>query len=170
MDNSRKHYAFYFNKNIDEEAKLMLWLEDQAHGNYSKYIKEFLQLLKDGKLTLTDQEDLQRKKMLVDIELKEIIIKIKQQELIYKETFEQNPPIRHTKVMKINVENKNLTHGVSCIDEKNNRIMCPECGACFVFAFDQHDKNESKQNFVDHFVEKHGLKLTPEIQKELNEF
>ena len=170
MDNSRKNIAFWFNKSIDEEAKLMLWLEDQAKGNYSKYIKEFLQLLKDGKLTVSDQEDLNRKKLLVDIELKEVMILIKRQELIYKETFEQNPPLRHTKVMKINVENKNLTHGVSVIDEKNNRIMCAECGACFVFAIDQHDKQESKQDFVDHYVEKHGLKLPEEIQKELNDF
>jgi hypothetical protein len=127
-------------------------------------------MVKDGKLIKPDQEDLQRKKLLVDIELKEVMILIKRQELIYKETFEQNPPLRHTKVMKINVENKNLSHGVSCIDEKNNRIMCPECGACFIFASDQHDKQESKENFIDHFVEKHGLKLNPQIQKELNEF
>jgi len=72
--------------------------------------------------------------------------------------------------MKIHVENENLTHGVSCIDEKNNRIMCPECGACFVFANDQHDKQESKEKFIDHWVKKHGLKFPTDIQKELHDF
>jgi len=168
MDNSKKHYHFYLNKSIMDEAKLMLWLDDQAKENFSKYVKELLQMVKDGKLD--DDEDLNRKKLLVDIELKEVMILIKRQELIYKETFEQNPPLRHTKVMKINVENQNLTHGVSIIDEKNNRIMCAECGACFVFAIDQHDKQESKQMYVDHYVKKHGLKLPDEIQKELNDF
>jgi len=72
--------------------------------------------------------------------------------------------------MKIHIENQNLTHGVSIIDEKNNRIMCDLCGSCFVFAVDQHDKQESKQMYVDHYVKKHGLKLPDDIQKELNEF
>jgi len=167
MDNSKRRYAFYLNKNNQDEAKLMLWLDDQS-TNFQKYIKDLLQMVKDGKLD--KDEDLPRKKMLVDIELKEITIKIKEQELIYRKTFEQLPPLRHKEVMKIHIENENLKHGVSVIDEKNNRIMCAECGACYVFAIDQHDKQESKQKFVDHYVEKHGLRLPPDIQKELDEF
>jgi len=170
MDNSKRRYAFYLNKNNLDEAKLMLWLDDQAGLNFQKYIKEILQKIKDRKLISPDQEDLQRKKLLVDIAYKEVMILIKKQELLYKQTFDQNPPLRHKEVMKIEVENRNLKHGVSCIDEKNTRIMCPECGACFVFAIDQHDKHESKQMFVDHYVDKHGLKLPDQIQKELNEF
>jgi len=165
-----KHYGFNLSPKIDDEAKLIIWLEANPNRNYAKYIKEIMNDFRLGKLAYDDQEDLQKKKLLVDIELKEVMILIKRQELIYKQTFDQSPPLRHKEAMKIHVENQNLTHGVSIIDEKNTRIMCRECGACFVFAFDQHDKNESKQAYVDHFVKKHGLTLPPDIQKELDEF
>jgi len=92
MDNSRKSYAFYLNKNISDEAKLMLWIDDQAGQNFSKFFKEILHKLKAGKIAETDKEDLARKKMLVDIELKEVMIKLKEHELIYRQTFEQTPP------------------------------------------------------------------------------
>jgi len=166
----RKHYGFNLNTSIDDEAKLLVWIENHGEKNFSKYIKELLNDFRLAKYVKADHLDLQRKKLAVDIELKEVMIQLKKHELIYRETFEQTPPPRHLKVMKINVENQNLTHGVSIIDEKNNRIMCAECGSCFVFALDQHDKNEAKQSFIDHFVKNHGLTLPPEIQKELNEF
>ena len=160
----------YLNPNNEQDALLIVFLETHGGKNTSNYIKEVLQQIRTGKLIIPEVEDLQREKMLVDIEYKKIVIKIREQELIYKETFQQNPPPKHKEVMKIHIENQNLTHGVSVIDEKNNRIMCAECGACFVFATDQHDKQESKQKFIEHFVDKHGLVMPPEIQKELNDF
>ncbi len=160
----------YLNPNNKQDALLIVFLETHGGKNQNAYIKEILQQIRTGKLIIPEVEDLQREKMLVDIEYKKIVIKIREQELIYKQTFEQTPPQRHKEVMKIHIENQNLTHGVSVIDEKNNRIMCAECGACFVFSTDQHDKQESKQAYIDHFVKKHGLRLPDEIQKELNEF
>ncbi len=164
----RKSFSFWLNYEIDDEAKLLVYLDSLRVDNFSLYIKELLEMVRTGKLIKPDQEDLQRKKLLTDIKFKEVMIKIKEQELIYKQTFEQNPPPRHRKVMKVHIENQNPTY-VSSIDEKNNRIMCPECGACFVFALDQHDANESKEKFIDHYFEKHG-ELSPQLQKELADF
>ena len=160
----------FLNPNNEKDALLIVFLETKGAGKLNSYVKNILEKVRTGKLIDGDAEDLQRKKTLVDIELKEVMILIKRQELIYKQTFEQTPPQRHKEVMKIHIENQNLTHGVSIIDEKNNRIMCAECGSCFVFAEDQRDKQESKQAYIDHYVKKHGLKLPDDIQKELNEF
>lgn len=165
-----KRLQINLNPNEEKDALLIVYLDTHGGNNLNRYVRDILEKVRTGNLSPTDAEDLQRKKTLVDIELKEVMILIKRQELIYKTTFEQTPPQRHKEVMKIHIENQNLTHGVSIIDEKNNRIMCADCGACFVFAVDQHDKQESKQMYVDHYVKKHGLKLPEEIQKELNEF
>lgn len=165
-----KRIQIYLNPNTKGDALLIVYLDSYGGENIANFVKDILEKVRTGKLIIPDVENLEREKLIVDIELKKVMVKIKNQELIYKETFQQNPPPRHTKVMKLHVENQNLTHGVSIIDEKNNRIMCAECGACFVFATDQHDKQESKQKFIEHFVDKHGLVMPPEIQKELNDF
>ena len=171
-----KRYAFYLNPNIDEEAKLLVFLEHHGNSNYAKYIKEILTNVRLGILVKPDQEDLQKKKLITDIKFKEVMIKIKEQELIYKQTFEQTPPQRHKQAMKIHVETQDPNPKfISSIDEKNNRLMCAECGACFVFSFDQHDKGESKEKFIDHYFAKHKDKLVNsqiplELQKELRDF
>ena len=166
----KKRFGFWLNANLDDEAKLLLWLDKQGGRNVGKYIKDLLKLYYDGKLTTVDQEDLQREKLIVDIKYKEICTKIKEHELIYRQTFDQSPPLRHQKAMKIHIETPdNNPKFISSIDEKNNRLMCSLCGACFVFAFDQHDKNESKEKFIDHYFDKHG-EIPPQLQKELQDF
>ena len=72
-------------------------------------------------------------------------------------------------MMKITTENQ-IPEAPSCFDETNHRIMCPECGSCFVFALDQHDIGESKENFIDHYIQKHSLKFPEQLQKELKTF
>jgi len=126
-----------------------------------------------GKLTRENDYtvDLKRKKLLVDIQFKEVMIKIKEQELLYNQTFEKTPTPSFSakKAMKIGVENQ-IPDTPSCFDEKNHRIMCPECGSCFVFGLDQKDIPEAKELFIDHYIQKHGMKFPDQIQKELKSF
>lgn len=165
-----KRLQINLNPNDEKDALLIAYLHTHGGENLNQYVKDILEKVRSGKLIDGNAEDLQRKKTLVDIELKEVMILIKRHELIYRQTFEQPPPQRHKEVMKIHIENQNLTHGVSIIDDKNNRIMCADCGACFVYSNTLHDKQESKESFIVHYIKKHGLTLPEDIQKELNEF
>jgi len=137
--------------------------------NISKFLKELVNDFRLGKLTREKDTDLKRKKLQVDIKFKEVMIQIKEQELLYNQTFEKTPSLSAKKAMKIGIENQ-IPETPSCFDETNNRIMCPECGSCFVFSEDQKDIPEAKENFIDHYIQKHGLKFPPQLSLELKSF
>jgi len=48
--------------------------------------------------------------------------------------------------------------------------MCPECGSCFVFAVDQSDIPNAKELFIDHYIQKHGMRFPEQLQQELQSF
>jgi len=159
-----KQYRFWTNL---EEIELTEYLENQVH--FSKWIKELINDYRLGKLTRESDYDLKRIKLQVDIEFKKVMIEIKKQELLYNQTFEKTPSLSAKKAMKIGIENQ-IPETPSCFDESNNRIMCPECGSCFVFSEDQKDIPEAKENFIDHYIQKHGLKFPPQLSLELKSF
>jgi len=159
-----KQYRFWTNL---DEIELTEYLENQNH--FSKWIKDLINDYRLGKLTRESDYDLKRKKLQVDIKFKEVMIKIKEQELLYNQTFEKTPSLSAKKAMKIGVENQ-IPDTPSCFDETNHRIMCPECGACFIFAVDQKDIPQAKELFIDHYIQKHGMKFPEQIQKELKSF
>ncbi len=159
-----KQYRFWTNA---EETDLSEFLDSQQ--NFTSFIKKLLNDYRIGGLTREDESDLKRKKLQVDIKFKEVMIKIKEQELLYNKTFENPPSYSAKKAMKIGIENQ-IAETPSCFDEKNSRIMCPECGSCFVFSFDQKDIPEAKELFIDHYIQKHGLKFPPQLQMELKSF
>jgi len=161
---ARKQYRFW---TTNSEADLTEYLDSQI--NFTDFIKELLNDYRLGKLTRESDYDLKRKKLQVDIQFKEVMIKIKEQELLYNQTFEKTPSSQAKKAMKIGVENQ-LPDAPSCFDEINHRIMCPECGSCFVFSDDQKDVPEAKELFVDHYIQKHGLKFSPQLALELRSF
>jgi len=159
-----KQYRFWINKSDKELGE---FLGNQQ--NISKFLKELINDFRLGKLNKTSDYDLKRKKLEVDIKFKEVMIKIKEQELLYNKTFDQTPSLSAKRAMKIGVENQ-IPEAPSCFDEKNNRIMCPECGSCFVFSYDQKDIPEAKELFIDHYIQKHGLKFPEQLQMELKSF
>jgi len=159
-----KQYRFWTNS---EELDLVEYLDAQL--NFTNFIKELLNDYRLGKLTRESDYDLKRKKLQVDIKFKEIMIKIKEQELLFNQTFAKTPSSQAKKAMKIGVENQ-IADTPSCFDEINNRIMCPECGSCFVFSENQKDIPEAKENFIDHYIQKHGMKFPPQLQLELKSF
>jgi len=159
-----KQYRFWTNL---EEIELTEFLEAQPH--FSKFIKDLLNDYRLGKLTRETDYDLKRKKLQVDIHFKEVMTQIKQKELDYWQIFKKQPSFQASKVMKIGVENQ-IPDTPSCFDETNNRIMCPECGSCFVFSQSQDDIPKAKELFIDHYIQKHGMKFPEQLQKELKSF
>jgi len=159
-----KQYRFWTNA---EETDLQDFLD--AQQNFTSFIKKLLNDYKIGELTREDEQDLKRKKLQVDIKFKEVMIKIKEKELLYSKTFANTPSSQAKRSMKIGIENQ-IAETPSCFDETNHRIMCPECGSCFVFAVDQTDIPNAKELFIDHYIQKHGMKFPDQLQKELQSF
>ncbi len=159
-----KQYRFWINKSDKELGE---FLDNQQ--NISKFLKELINAFRLGRLSKTSNDDLKRKKLEVDIQFKEVMIKLKEKELLFDNTFGNTPSYSAKKAMKINVENQ-IPDTLSCFDEKNHRIMCPECGSCFVFAIDQKDVQQAKEFFIDHYVKKHSLRFPEQLQEELKSF
>jgi len=159
-----KQYRFWTNKDDQDLIEFM-----DVQQNISVFLKKLVNDYRLGNLTREDESDLKRKKLQVDIHFKEVMTQIKQKELDYWQIFKKQPSFQASKVMKIGVENQ-IPDTPSCFDETNNRIMCPECGSCFVFAVDQKDVAEAKELFIDHYIQKHGMKFPEQLQKELKSF
>ena len=161
---NQKQFRFWTSS---EETELSDFLEAQT--NLTKFIKELVDDYRLGKLTRETDYDLKRKKLQVDIRFKEVMIQIKEKELLYNETFTKTPSSQAKRAMKIGVENQ-LPDTPSCFDESNNRLMCPECGSCFIFSENQTDIPKAKELFIDHYIQKHGMKFPDQLQKELKTF
>jgi hypothetical protein len=148
---SKHKFTVRLDKEIDKE--LIRIIEESE--SYQKFCYDILTRFVNGDFNELDtEEQLKRKKMLVDIEFKEVMIKIKNKELLYRNTFNSKPSFQA--VRAIHKSEKEIPQSVSSFDEKNNRFMCPECGSCFVFGVDQKDIGEAKENFIDHYYQNHG--------------
>jgi len=160
----KKQYRFW---TTDEDLELQEWLE--SFENLSKEIKSIIDQFRKGELVVSNKEDLVKRKLKADIRLKELSGDLKEKELLYYETFHKTPTFGAHKAMKISIDNQ-IADTPSCFDETNRRLMCPECGSCFVFAEDLHDIPEAKELFIDHYIQKHSLKFPPQLQLELKSF
>jgi len=103
MTTTRKHFSFWV---YDKEIRLREFLETKV--NVSDYVKDILEKVMNGKLIETKSMDLQRKKLEVDIRYKEIMIKIKEKELIYNETFDETPSSRAKIAIKTGVNTESF--------------------------------------------------------------
>jgi len=88
MTTTRKKFNFWV---YDKEIRLREFLDSKV--NVSDYVKDILDKVRTGKLIDAKTIDLHRKKLEVDIRYKEIMIKIKEKELLYNETFDKPPPL-----------------------------------------------------------------------------
>jgi len=98
MITARKKFSFFCYES-DRELKLLL----ESKANVSTFIKETLENYRTGKLIDSKSVDLHRKKMEVDIRYKEIMIKIKQKELDFNETFDKTPSSQAKTAIKVGV-------------------------------------------------------------------
>ncbi len=163
---AKKHYHIKLDEEIDKKYISVL---DQQE-NFQRYFYDLLTNYIDGNLERAEKEEnLKRKKLQVDIKFKEVCTAIKEKELLHWNTFNKTPSYQASKAIKTAEKNRDLeTVQVSSYDEKNHRFMCPECGACFVFAEDQRDLSESKEQFIDHYFQKHG-EIPKSLEHELRE-
>jgi len=159
-----KQYRFWISKTDKDLGEFL-----DVQINISKFLKDLVNDYRLGKLTRETDFDLKRKKLQVDIRFKEVMIQIKEKELLYNETFTKTPSSQAKRAMKIGVENQ-IPDTPSCFDESNNRLMCPECGSCFIFSNNQEDIPKAKELFIDHYIQKHGMKFPDQLQKELKTF
>jgi len=161
-----KQYRFW---TYSEDLDLSEYLDQTP--KLSEFLRNLIDDYRLGKLTRENDftVDLKRKKLEVDIKFKEVMIQIKEKELLYNETFTKTPSLSAKRAMKIGVENQ-IPDTPSCFDESNNRLMCPECGSCFIFSDNQTDIPKAKELFIDHYIQKHGMKFPDQLQKELKSF
>jgi predicted RNA-binding Zn-ribbon protein involved in translation (DUF1610 family) len=162
----RRAFTIKLHTEIDE--KFIRIIEQQE--NFQNYFYDILTSYINGDLERAQtEENLKRKKMQVDIKFKEVCTAIKEKELLHWNTFDKTPSYQAKKAITKAEKNRDLeTVQVSAYDEKNHRFMCPECGNCFVFAEDQRDIGESKENFIDHYFQKHG-EIPKSLEHELRE-
>ncbi len=163
--NKSKRIQFFLNTNISKEASLFIWIDQESKGNYSSYIKEILTKVKEGKLTVSIDDNLKNKKLVVEIELKKTQIELNKLKIIYYNTFQTDPSNIANRAMKTNVTNQ-IDNRVSCYNEKLNRLECPECGILVVII--NKDLGTAKNEFADHYSKKHGI-IPSEIFEELTE-
>jgi len=160
----KKQYRFW---TYGQDLELQKYLD--SIPKFSDFLRELLTKCMNGKITDLTDEDLKKEKLRVDIKSKELDIKLKEKQLLYYDIFHKTPSSGAQRVMKINIENQ-LAETPSCFDEINHRIMCPECGSCFVFSVDLNDVPEAKELFIDHYIQKHGMKFPEQLQLELKSF
>ncbi len=158
-----KQYRFWTNK---DDQDLIDFMDSQQ--NVTLFLKDLVNDYRLGKLSKIDESDLKRKKLQVDIHFKEVCTLIKEKELLHWKTFDKSPSYQGLKAIKTNVESNK--ESMSCYDEKNHRLMCPQCGSCFVHSEDKLDIAESKENFMNHYFEKHDSNLPVELIEELRTF
>ncbi len=92
----KKRFSFWI---FDQE--IVEWLNSIT--NLSNFMREVLMKFKNGEFNDGSKSDLQRKKLEVDIRYKEIMIKIKEKELLFGETFDKTPSYSAQKAIKVAV-------------------------------------------------------------------
>jgi len=160
---SRKQYRFWV---TDEELKKFLDSKsNHQNQDFSEFAREIFTLVMENKLDPLTVGDLQKKKLQADIAYKEIMTKIKEKEYSFMKTFDAPPSPRAEKAIRAG--EMQAIDSISIYDEKNQRIQCPDCGILFTWN-SWEEKKIKKEQFVDHFLQTHGL-LTTKQQNELIE-
>lgn len=166
MARTRKHIGFWTNETIADK-KFIEWLDKERQNQpYAQFVKDILLDVMNERLIYPTIEDLKNQKIKVDIKFKKIMIEIKKKELLYWTVFHKSPSLQGHNAIKVGVNNENLTSNVSCFDEKNSRLVCPECHTTIQFAKDQSDLRDAKLLFIDHYFKQHG-EMTPKLEREL---
>jgi len=172
MTTTRKHFSFWV---YDKEIRLREFLETKVNvRNVSDYVKDILEKVMNGKLIETKSMDLQRKKLEVDIRYKEIMIKIKEKELLFSETFDKTPPYSAKKAIEVNVntesyeppEEKKIHEVIKLSwnkfvstlkqDSKGEWVLtCKLCNTGFILP----TKEQAINRFKIHLLETHNEKV-----------
>jgi len=140
--NSKKKFSFWV---YPKEINLRDFLESKA--NVSEFLKGIIEKVRTGKLVDAKTIDLHRKKLEVDIRYKEIMIKIKEKELVYSETFDKTPSHTAQNAIKVNVNAENIyppkeTESYEPPEEKKIKHVIENSWNKFVATLKQNSKGE----------------------------
>ncbi len=140
----------------------------------SEFIRDILIKFKNGEFNDNSKYDLQRKKLEVDIRYKEIMIKIKEKELLFGETFDKSPSYSAQKAIKVgvNTESYEPPEEKKILDviqnqwnkfvetiKKNSKgewtVTCKLCSTGFILP----DRDQAIQRFKIHLEQTHYEKV-----------
>ena len=143
-----------------------------AHSNVTQFIKDLIDDFRKGKLVKIDE--LHKKKLETDIRYKEIMIKIKEKELNYNETFHKTPssqakiaiktaintesyePPEEKKINQIIKNNWNKFVNTLKQDSKGEWVLtCKLCNTGFILP----TKEQSINRFKIHLLETHNERV-----------
>jgi len=169
MTTTRKKFNFWV---YDKEVDLRLFLESRV--NVSDFVKDILEKFRTRKLVDAKTIDLQRKKLEVDIRYKEIMIKIKEKELLFVGTFDETPSPRAKIAIKqaVNTESyeppeekkikdviqNNWNKFVESIIKNPKNEWALTCGLCST-GFILPTRDQAIQRFKTHLLETHYQKV-----------
>jgi len=138
---SRKKFTFYtYDK---DDLELSLFLESKV--NVSQFVKDILEKYRKGKLVDYKSQDLQRQKMLIDIEYKQILTEIKRRELDFQENFGKTPSYQAKEAIKVSQgwQNKEaLTNSYNPPEEKSLEKIIENNWKQFLLSLRTNSKNE----------------------------
>lgn len=118
------------------DSKVIEWLDSMK--NQSTLIREIVTKFHYGKLSEDSKENLTRRKLLADIAYKEIMVKIKKQELLHSETFETPPTPQAKTAIKAGVN----TESYEPPEEKKIKEVIETNWNRFVETLKQNSKGE----------------------------
>lgn len=140
----------------------------------SEFIRDILIKFKNGEFNDNSKYDLQRKKLEVDIRYKEIMIKIKEKELLYNQTFDKTPSYSAEKAIKVGVNTEsyeppeekkileviqnNWNKFVETIKQNSKgewTVTCKLCSTGFILP----TRDQSIQRFKIHLEQTHYEKV-----------
>jgi len=133
MTTTRKKYTVW---TYEKDSHLREFLDSKI--NVSEFIRDTLEKLRTGKLIDAKTIDLQRKKLEVDIRYKEIMIKIKEKELDFSETFSKTPSSQAKTAIKVGVN----TESYEPPEEKKIKDVIKNNWNKFVESIIKNPKNE----------------------------
>jgi len=95
--------------------KITFWLYNQIDiefldklPNVSDFLRDLLVKVRTGKISAFTEDDLKRRKLLADIEYKEILTAIKKREFEFHENFGKTPSYQASKAIKVAVNNESF--------------------------------------------------------------
>ena len=131
----KRRWSFWTYKEKDDQD-LEQFLESKLSIN--DFLKKLVNDFRTGKIVDSKNLDLHRKKLEVDIRYKEIMIKIKEKELLFDQTFDKTPSSQAQKAIKVGVN----TESYEPPEEKQIKDVIQNNWNKFVESIIKNPKNE----------------------------
>jgi hypothetical protein len=169
---NRKQLRFWMNLNDSNEKEMYDFIYSLG-GEYSSYIKSLVKSDMDGDIDKNPDslESLKRKQILTNIKYKEVQTTYLQKKISYMTIFGGEPSHQGLRAMKKGNEIQHGISSISIVDEKNHRLVCPECNEKFIHKEnDSEDISQVKQLFLKHWFANHGEDINDKYVQEMSQY